>query len=288
VPGGIFVSYRRDDSPGFAGRIGDRLISHFGHEHVFIDVDSIPPGVDFVKALSDHVAECAVLVAIIGKKWLTITDEHNRRRLEDSNDYLRIEIESALKRDIRVIPVLVDGATIPGQDELPNGLKPLAHRNGIDISYTRFDSDAQRLIESIVAVTGELGKRTSTNSQKLQPAKMRILALGGTVGFAVLLVLLWTFFAPGRSETCRQGLVWRDAAPNDHVCVTPRTRAQTAADNAAAGSRINPDGGPFGKLTCLQGFVWREAFNGDTVCVAPATRAQAAADNAEAANRRAP
>jgi TIR domain len=288
MPGGIFVSYRRNDSPGFAGRIGDRLISHFGHENVFIDIDSIPPGVDFVKVLSEHVADCAVLVAVIGKKWLTVTDEHDRRRLEDPNDYLRIEIESALKRDIRVIPVLVDGATIPDQDELPNGLKPLAHRNGIDISYTRFDSDAQRLIEAIVAVTGEPGKRNWTSSQKLPSAKARILVLGGALGLAVLLALLWTVFAPGRPDACRQGFVWRGAAPNDHVCVTPQTRSQTAADNAAAGSRINPNGGPYGSLTCLQGFVWREALKGDTVCVTPATRAQAAADNAEAPNRRAP
>jgi len=86
-------------------------------------------------------------------------------------------------------------------------------------------------------------------------------------------------------DTCLQGFVWREASSTDHVCVTPQTRAETAADNAAAFSRINPNGGPFGRFTCLQGFVWREAFNGDTVCVTPETRAQAAADNAHAAQR---
>ena len=87
-------------------------------------------------------------------------------------------------------------------------------------------------------------------------------------------------------DTCRSGFVWREASSVDHVCVTPQTRSQTAADNAAALSRIDPKGGQFGKFTCLSGFVWREAFPNDTVCVTPDTRARAAADNVQAANRR--
>jgi hypothetical protein len=102
---------------------------------------------------------------------------------------------------------------------------------------------------------------------------------------ALIALVLSGTGAKAAGDTCIQGFVWREAATVDHVCVTPQTRAETAADNAAALSRVNPNGGPFGRFTCLQGFVWREAFNGDTVCVTPATRSQAAADNAQAAHR---
>jgi hypothetical protein len=86
-------------------------------------------------------------------------------------------------------------------------------------------------------------------------------------------------------NTCLEGWVWRQAVANDDVCVTPATRTQTQQDNAAAKSRVNPNGGPFGPNTCLNGYVWREAVPGDDVCVTVATRSQAAADNAQAANR---
>ena len=102
---------------------------------------------------------------------------------------------------------------------------------------------------------------------------------------ALVVLVLSETGARAAGDACIQGFVWREASSVDHVCVTPQTRTETAADNAAALSRVNPNGGPFGKFTCLQGFVWREAFNGDTVCVTPATRTQAAADNAEAAQR---
>jgi hypothetical protein len=102
---------------------------------------------------------------------------------------------------------------------------------------------------------------------------------------ALVVLVLSGAGARAAGDTCLQGFVWREASSTDHVCVTPQTRSETAADNAAALSRINPNGGPVGRFTCLQGFVWREAFNGDTVCVTPETRAQAAADNAHAAQR---
>ena len=104
-------------------------------------------------------------------------------------------------------------------------------------------------------------------------------------GLTLVALVLGGTGAKAAGDICTQGFVWREAGTVDHVCVTPQTRAETAADNRAALSRVNPNGGPFGRFTCLQGFVWREAFNGDTVCVTPATRAQAAADNAQAANR---
>ena len=105
--GGVFICYRREDSAGFAGRIYDRLTRSLGRESVFLDVDNIPAGLDFVEVLSDHVGRCDALIAVIGRDWLSSADAENRRRLDDPHDTVRIEIEAALDRRIRVIPVLL-------------------------------------------------------------------------------------------------------------------------------------------------------------------------------------
>lgn len=167
MSGGIFISYRREDSAGFAGRIYDRLTSRLERERIFFDVDNIEPGLDFVKVLSDRVGACDALVAIIGKDWLSARDKHNRRRLDDPNDFVRIEIEAALERDIRVIPVLVDGACMPRQADLPPSLKMLARRQGLEISHTRFDSDAVRLTKALALVEEECRKREAAEAERL-------------------------------------------------------------------------------------------------------------------------
>ena len=123
MSGGVFISYRREDAAGFAGRIYDRLIQTLGRESVFIDVDNIPAGLDFVDVLSERVGRCDALIAVIGRNWLAAADRDNRRRLDDPNDFVRIEIGSALERSVPVIPVLVDGAAMPNADDLPDGLE---------------------------------------------------------------------------------------------------------------------------------------------------------------------
>src|SRR5215469_12903638 len=125
--GGIFVSYRRQESAHLAGRLYDRLADRFGEGQVFIDVDAIEPGVDFAEEINRAVANCHVLLAVIGPTWLTATDERGRRRLDDPHDIVRLEIEAALARDVRVIPILVEGAAMPGRDDLPESLADLAH-----------------------------------------------------------------------------------------------------------------------------------------------------------------
>jgi hypothetical protein len=146
---GIFISYRRSDSSGYAGRIFDRLAPSFSRERVFMDVDNIELGLDFVEVLSDRVASCDALLAIIGRDWLEARDAAGKRRLDDPHDFVRIEIEAALKRNTRVIPVLVEGASMPSSDELPEPLKGLARRQGVEISHNRFDSDADLLIRAL-------------------------------------------------------------------------------------------------------------------------------------------
>lgn len=147
--GRIFISYRRIDSAGYAGRIFDRLSAHFGAEAVFMDVDTIEAGLDFVEVLQNAVLSCDVLVALIGRQWLNVTDEAGKRRLDNPEDFVHIEIVAALSRDIRVIPVLVDGAGMPRSTELPENLKPLARRNALQVDHQTFNADAYRLIAQL-------------------------------------------------------------------------------------------------------------------------------------------
>lgn len=145
----IFMSYRRDDSAGHAGRLHDRLERQFGKELVFMDVDSIPLGLDFVSILKREVETCDVLLAIIGPNWLIAKDRGGTLRLSDPNDFVRIEIAAALRRNIPVVPILLEDAQIPRSDQLPEELKSLAIRNGMNIRHASFHSDVEKLIRGI-------------------------------------------------------------------------------------------------------------------------------------------
>lgn len=164
--GGIFVSYRRQESSHVAGRLYDRLTDHFGTSQVFIDVDTIEPGVDFAEAIIRAVETCDVLLAIIGPSWLTATDEQGRRRLEDPDDIVRLEIEAALIRNVRVIPILVEDAVMPKRQDLPQSLASLARRNAFIVRHESFRYDAERLITSIQGVV-----ESRNREQVEKPAK---------------------------------------------------------------------------------------------------------------------
>jgi hypothetical protein len=151
----IFISYRRTDSADVAGRIYDRLVGKFGKSLIFKDVDSIPLGFDFKEYLGRHVGECDVLLAIIGDRWLDTHDSSGRRRLDDPTDFVRIEIESALDRNIPVIPLMVRGASMPREEDLPPSLRKLVYRNGIPIrSDPDFHRDMDRLISALERYVG--------------------------------------------------------------------------------------------------------------------------------------
>ena len=126
--GRVFISYRREDSAFPAGWLYDRLCAHLGSDNVFKDVDSIDPGDDFVRVIGDAVGSCQVLLALIGDRWLDITDGTGHRRLDDPEDFVRLEIEAALRRDVRVIPILVGRAALPGSEQLPDSLRGLIRR----------------------------------------------------------------------------------------------------------------------------------------------------------------
>ena len=144
--GRIFISYRREETAYPAGWLYDRLTGHFGHGQVFKDVDSIQLGDDFVEVITRAVGSCDVLLALIGDEWPTMTDEHGRGRLDNPNDFVRLEIEAALSRRVLVIPVLVDGARMPRADELPPSLAALVRRQALELSPAQFDFATSRLL----------------------------------------------------------------------------------------------------------------------------------------------
>ncbi len=149
----VFISYRRDDSAGHAGRVHDRLEREFGRDLLFMDVDAIPLGADFVDVLTGEVAKCDVLLAILGPGWIDARDEAGGRRLDSEHDFVRIEIATALKRGIPVIPILLDGTRIPRADQLPADLQGLVRRNGLDVRHVSFHSDMDKLVRSLKGAT---------------------------------------------------------------------------------------------------------------------------------------
>jgi len=191
---GIFISYRRDESAGYAGRIADALAEHFGEDRVFRDIDSIEPGLDFAEAIEHAVGSSEVLIAVIGRNWVAATDVAGRKRLENPDDYVRLETAAALQRNIRVIPVLVQGASMPSADELPNDLTPLARRNAFELHDTSWREEVARLITTLDKV---LGRRPVGKSPARDPSVNRVAgfdlkkALSNVTTLIVVVVLVF-------------------------------------------------------------------------------------------------
>jgi hypothetical protein len=198
MTGKIFINYRRGDEPGFTHALLGRLEQAFSADRLFIDVDNIPAGEDFVRALESQVAQCDALLAVIGNGWLYAKNESGSRRLDDPNDFVRIEIESALKQGKRVIPVLVHEARMPRPDELPEAIRPLATRNAVRLTHERFRADVQGLIKALQGAlaevetlrSGTIGapdygvsrKRTQSSRGTLVTLSALAVVLAGSVG----------------------------------------------------------------------------------------------------------
>lgn len=183
----VFISYRRDDAQHQADRVHAALKRHVPNPQrdIFIDIDNIPVGVDFVAHLDAKVAECDVLLALIGPNWLEARHpQTGQRRLDDPDDFVRIEIASALKRGIPVAPILLDGTPMPTKDRLPDDLKPLVRRHGVEIRRNTFDGDTERMIRGLSLK--RIKKRTEPkgiawdNRLGLAAAAALVVAVGGT------------------------------------------------------------------------------------------------------------
>ena len=193
MAGTIFINYRRDDSIGMAGRLHDRLAQTFGRDKLFMDVDHIPVGVDFVEHLNSQVAACDAILVVIGPHWLDAKDESGDRRLDNPDDFVAIEIAAALARDIRVIPVLVDGARIPKASQLPDSLKPLARRHAAEVRHSHFGHDAEALVERMREALGEevlvAREREAPRDKAAGPGWWRVRTVVGVAAVAVLLLI---------------------------------------------------------------------------------------------------
>jgi len=153
----IFLSYRRADTAGYAGRLSEALRKQFGEGSVFQDVEAIRPGSDFGHEIDGAISRCQVLVVLIGDTWATERSPDGGRRLEDSDDFVRLEITTAFRRGTRVLPVLVEGAKMPREEELPPDLKPLARVQALELSDSRWEYDYGQLVRAIADMTGRKG-----------------------------------------------------------------------------------------------------------------------------------
>ena len=176
---GVFISYRRDDSGGYAGRLFDVLAGRFGPEQTFMDLDDIQGGDDFTAVIGEKVSQCSALLAVIGDRWLTLTGPDGIRRLDAPGDFVRLEIAKALERGVRVIPVLVSGALMPRPEDLPEALRRLSVHQAVEVRDAHFHADAGQLIELLQKTVPGLGVRTPRVPPWVIPAAAIFVAVAG-------------------------------------------------------------------------------------------------------------
>lgn len=193
---GIFISYRRDDSAAFCGRMYDRLTERFGKEAVFKDVDSIPPGVEFAGYIQSVLRQCAVQLVVIGPHWLDTRAYDGSRRLDDPRDLVRLEIEAGLALGIVVIPVIAQGAPIPEPQSLPPSLQPLITRNAPQVrNDPDFNTDMDRLVKNLTRWVAPLVSYADTGAAPKKRSRVAapacaitaLVVLIAVVGVGVLL-----------------------------------------------------------------------------------------------------
>ena len=230
---GIFVSYRRQESSHLAGRLYDRLADRFGEGQVFIDVNTIEPGVEFAEEIFRAVAACKVLLAIIGPNWLTATDEQGGRRLDDPDDTVRLEIESALARGVRVIPILLEGAVMPSRQDLPESLAGLARRNALLIRHESFRYDAGRLVTAIERI---LAPAPSTAAVRSDPDAHGVQSAGNAFGEAAQ-----NGSEPTRNDLARAARLLADAEHIANSITAESSKASALRYVAKALAATNPD-----------------------------------------------
>lgn len=269
--GRIFISYRREETAYPAGWLYDRLADRYGGGQVFKDVDSIQLGDDFVESITRAVGSCDVVLVLIGDEWLTIADEHGRRRLDDPDDFVRLEVQAALTRNVRVIPILVDTARMPRADELPESLNRLVRRQALEFSPARFEFDTSRLFKVLDNTLAEV-RRTQddggipavpppapapdrtplrehdghTEPPRRQRLSKRVLLLGGAAAAVVILLVvllvanLQTRTSPNANPVDRQAPVQGGGGIDvDSSPVTSEDGIQLTELQAA--SRRDPD-----------------------------------------------
>jgi len=191
----IFISYRRDDAGGFAGRLGDVLSSRYGAGNVFRDVDDIVAGSRFVAVLEEALAASDVFIPLIGRAWLD-RGPAGSPRLHDRDDYVRREIATALARDIRIIPVLLDGARLPGAQELPPELEPLISRQAITLDDRSWAADVEALVQAIDAASAAASPVPGLPGSHRPGSRRRLALLAGSAALVLAGYGIWQRMTP--------------------------------------------------------------------------------------------
>src|SRR5947209_1157559 len=216
---GIFISYRRDDSAGHAGRLYDQLAAHFGGDQIFIDIEpnQIEPGEDFVQVIEKAVGSCEILIALIGQSWLTSRGETGRR-VDNPKDFVRLEIAAALARNVRIIPVLVQGAQMPHPQDLPEGLLPLSRRNALELSDLRWKHDVDRLISTLEKIHAQQHEAEAQLKRAGRPKSFRRgLTIAGAALSVIICALLAWYWTVNRDTSQPE----RVAQPIELVLIPP-------------------------------------------------------------------
>jgi len=254
----ILISYRREDTAGHAGRLYDLLVERFGPDRIFMDVDTISPGDDFVEVIRSAVTSSDLLIALIGREWLIVKHPSGHRRLEDPDDFVALELATALEGGVRVVPVLIQGAAMPAAQDLPPRLRALARRNAVEISDTRFRRDAGALIDSLRRILEGRGPR---RWPRLLPtagvAALAIAALAaGGLGYRV-----WTRLGPatgpgtGERAASAPAVAWRSRRILSLPCApASRMSVRSSREKPSATTR------PFAPSGALASPRWRSAM----------------------------
>ena len=223
---GIFISYRRDDTSGFAGRLYDKLAARYGADRVFMDIDTILPSSDFSVEIERALSSSAASIVLIGRRWVSITKDDGSRRLDDPTDFVRLEVGAALRRGVAVFPVLVDGATPPSSGSLPEDIREVASRHAIELSNERWNYDVGRLILALDEVVQEKGHR------RRERPKWPILVAAAVIAVLVAGVGAWAMTRDGTSP-----------APDDTA------GPSDTGGTGNPGGTDTPDGCPSGELS---------------------------------------
>jgi hypothetical protein len=257
---GVFISYRREDSSGYAGRLFDILSVHFGKENIYMDLDTIKGGDNFATVIEDKIGQCDALLAVMGERWLTCTGVDGSRRLDKEHDYVRMEIAKALERGVRVIPVLVSGAKMPHQQDLPDDLRLLALHQAMDLRDAHFHTDADQLMDvlkqTVPSITSQPRK---VRPNRLAVAASCVIAAAVLVGGILVFWHLKTAAHPNPDSVAQQGSAPANGAASPAQAVNS-IKADTSKSQGKGPADINGNW----KATVTYdwpGAVYEETFN---------------------------
>lgn len=235
----IFISYREKDTAGETGRLVDSLKQHFYEDQIFLDIDKIEPGVDFTDVINKSLELCDVLLAVIGPNWAGKNVADNTSRIKDPNDWVKLEIATALQRNIRVVPVLVDGASLPNQEELPEDLHPLLRRQAYEVSNKRWRYDTENLVGFLEKSVGIPTKHTVIAEKVSKPSPVANVFKWGLIGVGALFIIMVIIYAINDSSTSPNKPANIDnTTPNN--AVTPGTSSSTPSNSGGGQEQTDP------------------------------------------------